>query len=127
MLVFLTLLLVSIPAVAILYPVVFRKGNSNYQREKNSIRSELEHRWSVSLDNLKSTELEREIGNLTEEDHRALKEEHMKEAASVLKSLALGEEEERQTLETLAREIAKVRRSAAAGKREGDREGASFD
>ena len=109
MLVLIAVLLALIPAAAILYPFVFKKGLSSVFRDETSTYSELTRRWEASIAGLKSTELEHAIGNLTEEDYRDLREQYMLEAAAIMKSMELEDQQEEELLATVAEEVRAVR------------------
>ena len=109
MLVLIAVLLALIPAAAILYPFVFRKGLSAVFRDETSTYSELTRRWEAAIAGLKSTELEHAIGNLTEEDYRDLREQYMLEAAAIMKSMELEDQQEEELLATVAEEVRAVR------------------
>ena len=109
MLVLIAVLLALIPAAAILYPFVFRKGLSSVFRDETSTYSELTRRWEAAIAGLKSTELEHAIGNLAEEDYRDLREQYMFEAAAIMKSMELEDQQEEELLATVAEEVRAVR------------------
>ena len=89
MLVLIAVLLALIPAAAILYPFVFRRGMSTVFRDETSTYSELTRRWEAAIAGLKNTELEHAIGNLTQEDYHDLREQYMLEAANIMKAMEL--------------------------------------
>lgn len=109
MLVLIAVLLALIPAAAILYPFVFRKGLSSVFRDETSTYSELTRRWEAAIAGLKSTELEHAIGNLAEEDYRDLRDQYMLEAAAIMKSMELEDQQEEELLATVAEEVRAVR------------------
>ena len=109
MLVLIAVLLALIPAAAILYPFVFRRGLASVFRDETSTYSELTRRWEAAIAGLKSTELEHAIGNLTEEDYRDLREQYMLEAAAIMKSMELEDRQEEELLATVAEEVRAVR------------------
>ncbi len=109
MLVLIAVLLALIPASAILYPFVFKKGLSSVFRDETSTYSELTRRWEAAIAGLKSSELEHAIGNLTEEDYLDLREQYMLEAAAIMKSMELEDQQEEELLATVAEEVRAVR------------------
>ena len=109
MLVLIAVLLALIPAAAILYPFVFKRGLSSVFRDETSTYSELTRRWEAAIAGLKSTELEHAIGNLTEDDYRDLREQYMLEAAAIMKSMELEDQQEEELLATVAEEVKAVR------------------
>ncbi len=109
MLVLIAVLLALIPAAAILYPFVFKKGLSSVFRDETSTYSELTRRWEAAIAGLKSSELEHAIGNLTEEDYLDLREQYMLEAAAIMKSMELEDQQEEELLATVAEEVRAVR------------------
>ena len=109
MLVLIAVLLALIPAVAILYPFVFRRGISNVFRDETSTYSELTRRWEAAIAGLKNTELEHAIGNLTQEDYYDLREQYMLEAANIMKAMELEDQQEEELLANVAMEVRAVR------------------
>ena len=109
MLVLIAVLLALIPAVAILYPFVFRRGISNVFRDETSTYSELTRRWEAAIAGLKNTELEHAIGNLTQEDYHDLREQYMLEAANIMKAMELEDQQEEELLANVAMEVRAVR------------------
>ena len=98
-----------IPAAAILYPFVFRRGISNVFRDETSTYSELTRRWEAAIAGLKNTELEHAIGNLTQEDYHDLREQYMLEAANIMKAMELEDQQEEELLANVAMEVRAVR------------------
>ena len=109
MLVLIAVLLALIPAVAILYPFVFRRGISTVFRDETSTYSELTRRWEAAIAGLKNTELEHAIGNLTQEDYHDLREQYMLEAANIMKAMELEDQQEEELLANVAMEVRAVR------------------
>ena len=109
MLVLIAVLLALIPAAAILYPFVFRRGISNVFRDETSTYSELTRRWEAAIAGLKNTELEHAIGNLTQEDYHDLREQYMLEAANIMKAMELEDQQEEELLANVAMEVRAVR------------------
>ena len=109
MLVLIAVLLALIPAAAILYPFVFKKGISTVFRDETSTYSELTRRWEAAIAGLKNTELEHAIGNLTEDDYGDLREQYMLEAANIMKAMELEDQQEEELLANVASEVRAVR------------------
>jgi hypothetical protein len=109
MLVLIAVLLALIPAAAILYPFVFRRGISTVFRDETSTYSELTRRWEAAIAGLKNTELEHAIGNLTQEDYHDLREQYMLEAANIMKAMELEDQQEEELLANVAMEVRAVR------------------
>ena len=108
MLVLIAVLLALIPAAAILYPFVFRRGISTVFRDETSTYSELTRRWEAAIAGLKNTELEHAIGNLTQEDYHDLREQYMLEAANIMKAMELEDQQEEELLANVAMEVRAV-------------------
>ena len=109
MLVLIAVLLTLIPAAAILYPFLFQRGISTVFRDETSTYSELTRRWEAAVAGLKTMELERAVGNLTESDYIGLKEQYMTEAARIMKAMELEDQQEEELLSEVAREVRAVR------------------
>lgn len=109
MLVLIAVLLTLIPAAAILYPFLFQRGISTVFRDETSTYSELTRRWEAAVAGLKTMELERAVGNLTESDYIGLKEQYMTEAARIMKAMELEDQQEEELLCEVAQEVRAVR------------------
>lgn len=109
MLVLIAVLLTLIPAAAILYPFLFQRGISTVFRDETSTYSELTRRWEAAVAGLKTMELERAVGNLTESDYIGLKEQYMTEAARIMKAMELEDQQEEELLSEVAQEVRAVR------------------
>ena len=109
MLVLIAVLLTLIPAAAVLYPFVFQRGISTVFRDETSTYSELTRRWEAAVAGLKTMELERAVGNLTESDYIGLKEQYMTEAARIMKAMELEDQQEEELLSEVAQEVRAVR------------------
>ena len=114
MLVLAALLLVMLPAAAILYPVLRRRAAGEPVDDEAGPQAELVRRWDSALAGLRSTELDHAVGNLSDEDYRWLREQYMTEAAVVMKALELEEGQQRSLLTRIEREARRVRRGAGA-------------
>jgi hypothetical protein len=115
MLVLVGVLLVLIPMAAILYPFLRRQATAYVTDDESSTHAELSRRWEAAFAGIRTTELERAIGNLAEEDYRLLREQYMTEAAMVMKAMELDEEEEQDLLAGIEREVRAVRRGILGG------------
>ncbi len=109
MLILIAVVLSLIPAIAILYPFVFKRGISSVFHDETSSYSELTRRWEAAVAGLKSTELEHAIGNLTDDDYTDLKEQYMLEAARVMKAMELEDQQEDELLASIVAEVRAVR------------------
>ena len=109
MLVLLVLLLVLIPAAAILYPFFRGPAAISIAQDEASEYSEQRRRWEGAVSGLRNTELERAIGNLSEEDYQWLKEHYMTQAALTMKAMELEDQQEEEMLSSIAREVREVR------------------
>lgn len=109
MLVLIAVLLTLIPAAAILYPFLFQRGVSTVFRDETSSYSELTRRWEAAVAGLKTMELERAVGNLTESDYIGLKEQYMTEAARIMKAMELEDQQEEELLSEVTQEVRAVR------------------
>ena len=120
MLVLTALLLALLPAVAILYPILRRRAAAEPVDDEAGTRAELVRRWDSALAGLRSTELDRAVGNLSDEDYDWLREQYMTEAVVVMKALELDERRQRALLARIERE---VRRSRAGSPHDAGPEG----
>ena len=109
MIVLITLALVLVPAVAVLYPFLRRGMLPDALEDETSPRAEMERRWDSALAGLRTAELERAVGSLTEDDYRWLRERYMTDAAVVMKSMELEEHEEREMLAAMDEEMRRAR------------------
>jgi|TARA_Y100000310_G_scaffold320173_1_gene376299 hypothetical protein len=109
MLILISVLLVLLPAVAILYPLLRGSQSASLPEDESSPQAELTRRWNAAIAGLKNTELEAAIGNLEEEDYRWLREQYSNEAALVMKSMELEEAQEQELLLTIEQEIQQAR------------------
>lgn len=113
MLVLYAVLIVLVPAVVILYPFLRRKSEVGEPAEdESSAHAELARRWDAALSSLKSAELERSVGNLTEDDYQWLRGQYMAEAVQVMKAMELEEQQEQELLATIDLEVERVRARA---------------
>lgn len=119
MLVLIAVLLTLIPAAAILYPFLFQRGVSTVFRDETSSYSELTRRWEAAVAGLKTMELERAVGNLTESDYLGLKEQYMTEAARIMKAMELEDQQEEELLSEVAQEVRAVREQFTGPSAEG--------
>ena len=109
MLILITVLLVMIPAFAILYPLLRGVGENEFLEDESSPQAELARRWEAALAGLKNAELELALGNLDEDDHQWLRRQYMTEAALALKGMRLEEEQEEEFMAQVEREVREVR------------------
>ena len=109
MLVLIAVLLVLLPAAAIVYPFFRRPDGEAPPDDEASDSRDLSRRWDAAVAGLRNTELEFSIGNLTENDYDWLKEEYMTEAALVLKTMELEEHQELELMEDVDRAVRRIR------------------
>ena len=105
MLILIAVLLVLLPAAAILYPFLRRPDGEAPPDDEASDSKELSRRWDAAVAGLRNTELEFSIGNLTENDYDWLKDQYMIEAALVLKTMELEEHQEQELMEDVERAV----------------------
>jgi nucleotide-binding universal stress UspA family protein len=110
MLVLYAVLIVLVPAAVILYPFLRRRsGAGEVVEDESSAHAELARRWDAALSSLKSAELERAVGNLTEEDYQWLRRQYLAEAVQVMKAMELEEQQEQELLATIELEVERAR------------------
>lgn len=109
MLVLLAIVLAVIPAVIIAYPFLRRAESVEWLDDESSPMATLHRRWEAALDGIRSAELERAIGNLSEEDYRWLRRQYMREAAVIMRAMELEHEEEEALLTQIEVESRRVR------------------
>ena len=113
MIILIALLLVLIPALAVLYPFLRGNAANEWLDDESSPLADLERRWDSAISSIKSAELEYSIGNLEEEDYLWLRQEYMREAAMVMRAMELEEEQETELFAAVEREIQQVRERAS--------------
>ena len=74
----------------------------------------LVRRWDSALAGLRNTELDRAVGNLSDEDYGWLREQYMTEAVVVMKALELDEGRQRALLTRIEREMRRSRISPSS-------------
>ena len=112
MIVFFSILLVAVTAAVILYPLIRRSRTGEDVVDEGAPEADLKRRWDASVAGLRSAELERAIGNLSEEDYEWLREQYMTEAALTLKSMELEEQGQQEFLASIEYEVQQVREMA---------------
>lgn len=105
MLVFLTALMVLIPAIAIAYPFIRKTPAAKIHHVDNSTFSQLETNWEAALNGLRSVELEWDLGNLDESDYQWLRDQYLTDGALVIKAMELDYEQEQILLSEMQQEI----------------------
>ena len=111
MIVLITIALVLVPAAAVLYPFLRPGRLPGSLEDETSPRADLERRWDSAMAGIRTAELERAVGSLTEDDYRWLRERYLTDAAVVMKSMELEEREEREMLAAIQRETRRARES----------------
>ena len=109
MFIIVALLIALIPAIAVLYPFIKGHAANEWLDDESSPMADLERRWDSAISGIKSAELEYSIGNLEEDDYKLLRQEYMREAALVMRSMELEEEQEAELLAAIEVEIRDVR------------------
>ena len=115
MIVLITIALVLVPAAAVLYPFLRPGRLPDSLEDETSPRAEMERRWDSALAGLRTAELERAVGSLTEDDYRWLRDRYMTDAAVVMKSMDLEEQEERDMLASIEDEMRRARERVLGG------------
>jgi len=109
MIVLIAVLLVLLPAIAIVYPFLLGDDEDALPDDEASDINELSRRWDAAVAGLRNTELEFSIGNLTENDYDWLREQYMTEAALVLKAMDLEEHQEQELMEDVEQAVRGIR------------------
>ena len=69
MVVLISLILSIFPFVLIIFPLIRKYSVSEFiPQDESSLFSDLERRWDSAIEGLRSTELERMVGNLHDQD-----------------------------------------------------------
>lgn len=109
MFILVALLIALIPAIAVLYPFIKGNASNEWLDDESSPMADLERRWESAISGIKSAELEYSIGNLEQGDYTLLRQEYMREAALVMRSMELEEDQEAELLAAIEVEIRGVR------------------
>ena len=106
MVVLISLILSIFPFILIIFPLIRKYSVSEFiPQDESSLFSDLDRRWDSAIEGLRSTELERMVGNLHDQDYEWLKNIHLYEAALVLKALDLSEIEQNQLIDEVRNEV----------------------
>ena len=106
MVVLISLILSIFPFILIIFPLIRKYSVAEFiPQDESSLFSDLERRWDSAIEGLRSTELERMVGNLHDQDYEWLKNIHLYEAALVLKALDLSEIEQNQLIDEVRNEV----------------------
>ena len=89
MILIITAVLVLIPALAILYPFIRNKETGSIDDQDSSTDIDMLRKLDVALEGLNNTELEFEIGNISSEDYKWIREQYMTDAAYLMKALEM--------------------------------------
>ena len=103
------ILLALIPAVLILWPFVAGLNRDEFEHDEGAPQADLMRRWDAAVASLASAELDRGLGNMSEDDYQGVRGQLMLEAAAVMRDMELGEDEEGRMLSALGEEIRAVR------------------
>ncbi len=109
MLIFVALLLALIPAALALWPFVFGLSRDEFDYDEGAPQADLMRRWDAASAGLASAELDRALGNMSEDDYTAVRGILMLEAASVMREMELSDNEERAMLAALREEVSATR------------------
>ena len=109
MLIIIAIILALIPAIFILWPFVMRLRRSEFDYDEGSPQADLMRRWDAAVANLSGAELDHALGNLSDEDHAALRRRLMSEAAAIMQEMELTDEEEARMLAALSDEVSATR------------------
>ena len=109
MLVFLSVLLALVAVAAIVYPFVRGGRHSQILEDESSPQAELARRLDSAIAGLKSAELEFAIDALAQDDYRWLRQQHITEAATVMKAMKMEKEQENELLAAIKAELEQVR------------------
>ena len=112
MLILVAVLLALIPTVFILWPFVAELRRSEFDYDEGAPQADLMRRWDSAVANLAGAELDHALGNLSDEDHAALRQRLMAEAAAIMQEMELADEEESRMLASLSEEVAATRARA---------------
>lgn len=113
MVILLSILICTIPIVAVLYPLLRRAGSrADSWIDESSLTLELERRWEAAMEGLQSAEFERAIGNLDDDDFQWLREVHVTEAILVLKAVDMSGHDERLIMDEVDYGLSRIRRRA---------------
>ena len=94
MLIFIVFILALIPSLAILYPFLRNMGRHETPQNESSLRADLERRWDSALAGLKNADLEKSLGNLSDQDYRWIREQYITEASLIMNAIELEENQE---------------------------------
>lgn len=109
MLILIAVLIALLPTIAILYPFVRHHRVPAPTNDIDTPRLDLERKWESAISNLRTTELEYTVGNLSYGDYHQLQERYMSDAAQVMKDLQLEQREEKELLDWIDSEVAQIR------------------
>ena len=109
MLILIAILLALIPAAFILWPFLARTRRSEFDYDEGAPQADLMRRWDAAVANLAGAELDHGLGNLSDDDHAALRRRLMTEAAAIMQEMELTDDEEARMLSALSEEIAATR------------------
>lgn len=110
MLILIALILTLIPAIAILYPFLWRTdSNGDSPFLDDSASNKLSQQLESAISGLKTTELEYSIGTLSKPDYDELRNEYMVEAAMVMKAMELEDKQKTDLIENIEKQISHLR------------------
>ena len=109
MIVLIAVFLAIAVGLVIALPFLRPARSSEETIDESSPQADIERRWDAVVAGLRNTELERAIGNLTDDDHRSIMQQYMLEAAGLMKAMGLEDDQEEALLADLEREVREVR------------------
>jgi predicted PurR-regulated permease PerM len=87
MLILISVVLVLVPALAIIYPFLIKNSDHSIVRNEQQDRLELQIRLDNALLGLKDLESERLLGTLSDKDYLLMKDQYLLEASMLIKSM----------------------------------------
>ena len=109
MLVLIGILLALVPAVLVLWPFLFGLRRDEFDYDEGAPQADLMRRWDAAVAGLASAELDHGLGNMTDGDYAAVRQQLMSEAGAVMREMELGDDEEQRMLSGLREEVSSVR------------------
>ena len=119
MIVAIAIALTLIPALFILWPFVMGLRRDEFEYDEGAPQADLARRWDAAVAGLASAELDRSLGNLSEEDYQGLRTQLLSEAADLMREMELSEDEEERMLFALSEEV-RGARARIAGDADGE-------
>lgn len=115
MLVAIAIILTLAPAILMLWPFVMGLRRDEFEYDEGAPQADLAQRWDAAVAGLVSAELDRSLGNLSDNDYAEVRAQLMSEAADLMREMELSEEEEERTLFALREETLAARARIEGG------------